>query len=102
MTFFAPRQHPGVPLHLRPRWVVGAALPIARPTSQSYTVFNEFSSRLDRQLQAMRGALRVLASLNATLTAASLPPIVPSSDEIKTPSPRAASTPMAEEEEVNR
>jgi hypothetical protein len=70
-----------------------------RPTSKSYAVFNDLSSQLDRQLQAMRGALLVLTSLNATLAAASLPPIVPSTDERRTPSPRAASTPMADEEE---
>ena len=74
----------------------------AKPTSQSYTVFNDLSTQLDRQLQAMRGALLVLPSLNATLTAASLPPIVPSTDEVRTPSPRAASTPVAGDDEVDR
>jgi photosystem II stability/assembly factor-like uncharacterized protein len=55
----------------------------AKPTSQSYTVFNDLSSQLDRQLSALRGALIVLPSINATLKAAGLPPIVPSTEEIK-------------------
>jgi hypothetical protein len=55
-------------------------------------VFNELSAQLDRQLQAMRGALLVLPSVNATLKAAGLPPIVPSTEEMKTPGPRAAAT----------
>ena len=53
----------------------------AKPTSQSYTVFNDLSSQLDRQLSAMRGALFVLPSINASLKAAGLPPIVPSTVE---------------------
>jgi hypothetical protein len=64
----------------------------AKPTSQSYTVFNDLSSQLDRQLSALRGALIVLPSINTTLNAAGLPPIVPSTTEIK-PSP--ASVPSA-------
>ena len=64
----------------------------AKPTSQSYTVFNDLSSQLDRQLSALRGALIVLPSINATLKAAGSPPIVPSTEEIK-PSP--ASVPPA-------
>jgi photosystem II stability/assembly factor-like uncharacterized protein len=71
----------------------------ARPTSQSYAVFNDLSAQLDRQLQAMRGALVLLRSLNATLSAAILPPIVPSTDEISTPSSRPASVPIADEQE---
>jgi hypothetical protein len=74
--------------------VVGGAA--AKPTSQSYTVFNDLSSQLERQLQTMRGTLLVLPSLNAALKSAGLPPIVPSTDEIKSP-PRAASTEAAEE-----
>ncbi|MFN2638379.1 MAG: glycosyl hydrolase, partial [Gemmatimonadaceae bacterium] len=35
----------------------------AKPTSQSYTVFNDLSAQLDRQLSAMRGALLVLPEL---------------------------------------
>ena len=64
----------------------------AKPTSQSYTVFNDLSSQLDRHLSALRGALIVLPSINATLKAAGSPPIVPSTEEIK-PSP--ASVPPA-------
>ena len=64
----------------------------AKPTSQSYTVFNDLSSQLDRQLSALRDALIVLPSINTTLKAAGLPPIVPSTEEIK-PSP--ASVPPA-------
>ena len=60
----------------------------ARPTSQSYTVFNDLSSQLDRQLQAMRGALIILPAINATLKQANLPPIVPSAEEIRTTTPR--------------
>jgi len=55
----------------------------AKPTSQSYTVFNDLSAQLDRQLEAMRGALAVLPSINATLKVAGLPPIVESTAEIK-------------------
>jgi photosystem II stability/assembly factor-like uncharacterized protein len=58
----------------------------AKPTSQSYTVFSDLSAQLDRQLSAMRDALSGLAAINATLTAAGLPAIVPSTEEIK-PSP---------------
>jgi photosystem II stability/assembly factor-like uncharacterized protein len=58
----------------------------AKPTAQSYVVFSDLSSQLDRQLQAMRGALIILPSINATLKAAGLPAIVPSTDEIKSPS----------------
>ena len=79
--------------------VVGGAA--AKPTSQSYTVFNDLSAQLDRQLQTMRGALLVLPSLNAALKAAGLPPIVPSTDEIKA-QVRAASAEAAEEPEVDR
>jgi hypothetical protein len=74
----------------------------ARPTSQSYTVFNDLSSQLDRQLQAMRGALLVLPSFNATLKAAGLPPILPSTEEIKTRPPGALSTPAAYDDEVDK
>ena len=57
----------------------------AKPTSQSYTVFNDLSAQLDRQLQAMRGPLLVaLPLLNATLKEAGLPPIVPSATEPST------------------
>jgi hypothetical protein len=70
----------------------------AKPTSQSYVVFNDLSAQLDRQLQAMRGAFLVLPSVNATLKAAGLPPIVPSTEEIKTPGPRATVSATEDEE----
>jgi hypothetical protein len=73
----------------------------AKPTSQSYTVFNDLSSQLDRQLQTMRGALLVLPSINAALKAAGLAPIVPSTDEIKAPA-RAAATEAADDQEVDK
>ena len=73
----------------------------AKPTSQSYTVFSELSSQLDRQLSAMRGALLVLPSFNAALKAAGLPPIVPSTEEIKSP-PRAPSTRAADDEDFDK
>ncbi|MDP9203569.1 MAG: glycosyl hydrolase [Gemmatimonadota bacterium] len=73
-----------------------------KPTSQSYTVFNDLSSQLDRQLQAIRGALLVLPSINATLRDAGLPSIVPSADEIKTVPPRASSTRASDDEEVDK
>ena len=70
----------------------------AKPTSQSYTVFKELSSELDRQLQAMRGALMVLPAINAALRDSGLPVIVPSTDEIKIPPARASSTPVPNDE----
>jgi hypothetical protein len=72
----------------------------ARPTSQSYTVFNDLSSQLDRQLQAMRGPLLVLLPpINAQLKAAGLPPIVPSTEEIKTPSAPGTPTTAPDDDE---
>ena len=80
------------------RWLAHAGVvggSDAKPTSQSYTVFNDLSAQLDRQLQAMRDALLVLPSINQTLKLAGLNAIVPSTEEIKTapigpPSPRAS------------
>ncbi len=71
----------------------------AKPTAQSYTVFNDLSAQLDRQLSAMRGALIILPSINATLTAAGLPAIVPSTAEIKTAPAGAPSAADADENE---
>jgi hypothetical protein len=79
--------------------VVGGA--DAKPTSQSYTVFNDLSSQLDRQLSAMRGELIILPSINASLKAAGLPPIVPSTVEIKPPPGSAASSESADDEDGN-
>ncbi|HEY3134327.1 MAG TPA: hypothetical protein VGJ47_06815, partial [Gemmatimonadaceae bacterium] len=71
----------------------------AKPTSQSYAVFNDLSAQLDRQLQAMRGALVILPSINETLKLAGLPPIVPSTAEIKTAPGRAATTPLTDDDD---
>ncbi len=75
----------------------------ARPPSQSYTVFNDLSSQLDRQLQAMRGAMLIgVPALNGMLKTAGLPPIVPSTEEIKSPSARGSSTPSSDDDEVEK
>jgi len=67
----------------------------AKPTSQSYTVFNDLSAQLDRQLQAMRGPLLVtLPVINATLKEAGLPPIVATATEPKTTIPGGAAAPL--------
>jgi hypothetical protein len=63
----------------------------AKPTSQSYTVFNDLSAQLDRELSAMRDVLGGLTAINAMLTAAGLPAIVPSTEEIRTSPARPAS-----------
>jgi hypothetical protein len=55
----------------------------AKPTSQSYTVFNDLAGQLDRQLSAMRGSFIILSPINASLKAQGLPPIVPSTEETK-------------------
>jgi photosystem II stability/assembly factor-like uncharacterized protein len=73
----------------------------ARPTSQSYTVFNDLSSQLDRQLQDMRGLLLLLLPpINEQLKAAGLPPIVPSTEEIKPAPSSPSSTRATDEDEV--
>ena len=76
--------------------VVGGA--DAKPTSQSYTVFNDLSSQLDRQLSAMRGSLIDLSPINASLKAQGLPPIVPSTEEIKAPGSRTIPSGSGEDE----
>jgi hypothetical protein len=73
----------------------------AKPTSQSYTVFNDLAAQLDKQLSAMRGQLIILPSINAALKQAGLPPIVPSTEEARTlPTPGAASS--STEEDADR
>jgi hypothetical protein len=62
----------------------------AKPTSQSYTVFSDLSGQLDRQLSAMRGSFIILSPINASLKAQGLPPIVPSTEEIKAAPARTA------------
>ncbi|HEY3747326.1 MAG TPA: glycosyl hydrolase [Gemmatimonadaceae bacterium] len=79
--------------------VVGGA--DAKPTSQSYTVFNDLSAQLDRQLSAMRGQFIILPSINAALKQAGLPPIVPNTEEVRTaPTPGAVS--VTTEEDADR
>jgi hypothetical protein len=73
----------------------------AKPTTQSYTVFNDLSAQLDRQLSAITGALVVLPSLNSTLKAAGLAPIVPSTTEVKL-APGAGTTSASSDEQGER
>jgi hypothetical protein len=73
----------------------------SKPTSQSYTVFNDLSTQLDRQLSAMRGEFIMLSPINATLKAAGLPPIVPSTDEIRA-APASAIPSGSGEDEVEK
>jgi len=63
----------------------------AKPTNQSYTVYKDLSAQLDRQLSALREALVILPAINATLKVAGLPPIVPSTEEVRTSPTRAPS-----------
>jgi photosystem II stability/assembly factor-like uncharacterized protein len=73
----------------------------SKPTSQSYTVFNDLSAQLDRQLSAITGALAVLPSLNSTLKAAGLAPIVPSTTEVE-PAPGTGASAESGGDEVER
>jgi photosystem II stability/assembly factor-like uncharacterized protein len=70
----------------------------AKPTDQSYTVFNDLSAQLEKQLVAMKSELNSLAAVNAKLKSWGQPEIVPSTAEIRSASP-ASSTPAGEEEE---
>jgi photosystem II stability/assembly factor-like uncharacterized protein len=73
----------------------------AKPTSQSYAVFSDLSAQLDRQLSAMRGSFIMLSPINASLKAQGLPPIVPSTEEIRTAQP--PTTPAASgDDEVDK
>jgi hypothetical protein len=74
----------------------------AKPTSQSYTVFNDLSAQLDAQLSALKTALDGLPSINASLNAAGLAAIVPSTAEIKSPGAPAAATVITDNEEVEK
>ncbi|MFL5505020.1 MAG: VPS10 domain-containing protein [Gemmatimonadaceae bacterium] len=73
----------------------------AKPTSQSYTVFNDLSGQLDRQLAIMRDALAGnLTRINSALRAASLPPIVPSAEEPKqAPGPMPSASANTDDDE---
>jgi len=53
-----------------------------KPTAQSYAVFNALSSQLDVQAAALHDARSSLDAINATLQAAWLKPIVPSTAEV--------------------
>jgi photosystem II stability/assembly factor-like uncharacterized protein len=74
----------------------------AKPTSQSYTVFTDLSSQLDRQLQAMRGSIVALQVINDMLKEAGLPPVVPSTEEITTPATPTAPTGAGADDEGGR
>jgi photosystem II stability/assembly factor-like uncharacterized protein len=74
----------------------------AKPTSQSYIVFNDLSAQLDNQLAAMRDVLAGLPAINATLTAAGLPAIVPSTEEIHTSPTRPASEAGTDDREAEK
>jgi hypothetical protein len=60
--------------------VVGGSA--SKPTAQSYAVYNGLSAQLDVQLNALKAALTDLGSINSTITAAGLKPVVPSTAEI--------------------
>ncbi len=62
----------------------------AKPTAQSYAVYNDLSAQLEVQLSALRTALKDLTAVNATLQGAGLKPIVPSTAE--TPAARPAAS----------
>ena len=64
----------------------------ARPTAQSYEVFEILSKQLDEQLATMRSTMSdMLPKVNAALTAAGLKTIVPSTAELRTGEEVAAS-----------
>jgi hypothetical protein len=67
----------------------------AKPTKQSYTVFNTLSGALETELQKVRRSLNSsLPKVNEILRAAGLPIIVPNTAE----RPRPATVMDAEEE----
>ena len=80
--------------------VVGGA--DAKPTSQSYTVFNDLSAQLDAQLSAMQAALGGLASINTSLKSAGLSLIVPGTEDIKRAPAPAIGTVITDDEEVEK
>lgn len=56
----------------------------AKPTAQSYEVFQLLAGQLDQQLATLRAALdRGLGPVNAELSRLQLPPITPSTEELK-------------------
>ena len=56
-------------------WTAGSAE--ARPTDQTVAVFKDLSAQLDVQLARMQRALGALPRINAVLTSAGQPTIVP-------------------------
>ncbi|HET7456050.1 MAG TPA: glycosyl hydrolase [Gemmatimonadaceae bacterium] len=77
--------------------VVGGA--DARPTDQSYAVFNGLSAELDKQLAAMKHTMTdLLPQANAVLKSAGLAAIVPSTAEIKPPTAAVAASSGTDEE----
>jgi hypothetical protein len=73
----------------------------ARPTDQSYTVFNDLSAQLDKQLAAMKAEMSGLAAVNAKLKSWSQPEIVPGTGEIRSPSTTPARTEDTDEDDAN-
>ena len=71
----------------------------AKPTAQSYTVFNDLSAQLDLQLSAMHAALVALPSINEALKTTGLQPIVPSTEQIKSSPASAPSAADGDEHE---
>jgi photosystem II stability/assembly factor-like uncharacterized protein len=71
----------------------------AKPTKQSYTVFNTLSGALEVELQKVKRSLdTTLPRVNALLRAAGLPAIVPSTAESRE---AARPAPVMDEEEMN-
>jgi hypothetical protein len=73
----------------------------ARPTDQSYTVFNDLSAQLDKQLAAMKAEMSGLAAVNAKLKSWSQPEIVPGTGEIRSPSTTPARTEDTDEDDAD-
>ncbi|MFL5577178.1 MAG: WD40/YVTN/BNR-like repeat-containing protein [Gemmatimonadaceae bacterium] len=74
----------------------------ARPTDQSYTVFNVLALQLDRQLLKMRETTTdLLPRVNAVLREAGLKEIVPSAAEIRPAAANVAASGDEEDEQEN-
>jgi photosystem II stability/assembly factor-like uncharacterized protein len=62
-----------------------------RPTKQARDAFTSLSTDLGKQTTALKGALdKYLPRLNDLLKQAGLPPLVPSTEEVKKPGPKVA------------
>jgi hypothetical protein len=68
-----------------------------RPTAQSYVVLDTLSKRLDVQLGKLRTEMASLDRINAMLKEMSLPPIVPSTVEMR--APRTVAATMEDDDE---